>query len=133
MALLSMILREVALIIYNIQFAAHHQAKPTASLFVDNFSASLAGIIRAIKKHGVTSQGFNAVVQAGDGKQRKSKSEKQVEKEAWKEILAEDVIVENDGDEDDRAVDDTADLVRLTGKPMAQDSILWAIPVCAPY
>jgi hypothetical protein len=102
-------------------------------LFVNNFSASLAGIIRAIKKHGVTSQGLNAVVQAGDGKQRKSKSEKQVEKEAWKEILAEDVIVENDGDEDDRAVDDTADLVRLTGKPMAQDSILWAIPVCAPY
>lgn len=100
---------------------------------VDNFSASLAGIIRAIKKHGVTSQGFNAVVQAGDGKQRKSKSEKQVEKEAWKEILAEDGIVENDGDEDDRAVDDTAELVRLTGKPMAQDSILWAIPVCAPY
>jgi hypothetical protein len=100
---------------------------------IDNFSASLAGIIRAIKKHGVTSQGLNVFVQAGDGKQRKSKSEKQVEKEAWKEILAEDGIVENDGNEDDHSVDDTAELVKLTGKPMAQDSILWAIPVCAPY
>lgn len=100
---------------------------------IDNFSASLAGIIRTIKKHGVALQGFNVVAQTGDAKQRKSKSEKQVEKEAWKEILAEDGIVENDGDEEDLAVDDTAELGKLTGKPTAQDSILWAIPVCAPY
>ena len=101
---------------------------------IDNYSASLSGIIRTIKKHGVALQDLNVVKQLGDGKHRKSKSEKQVEKEAWKEILAEDGIVENDGDEEDRGdVDDTAELRKLTGKPTAQDSILWAIPVCAPY
>lgn len=101
---------------------------------IDNYSASLSGIIRTIKKHGVALQDLNVVKQLGDGKHRKSKSEKQVEKEAWKEILAEDGIVENDEDEEDRGdVDDTAELRKLTGKPTAQDSILWAIPVCAPY
>jgi len=100
---------------------------------IDNFSASLAGIIRTIKKHGVILQDRNDSAQGGDGKQRKSKAEKQAEKEAWQEILAEDGIVENDGDDEGGAVDDTAELGKLTGKPTAQDVILGAIPVCAPY
>lgn len=100
---------------------------------IDNYSASLAGIIRTIKKHGVELQDLRDVIHAGDGKQRKSKSEKQVEKEAWREILAEDGIIEDNAEGEDRDVDDTAELGKLTGKPMAQDSILWAIPVCAPY
>lgn len=100
---------------------------------VDNFSASLAGIMRTIKKHGLVFKGGNSAAQGGDGKQRKSKAEKQAEKEAWQEILLEDGIVENDDDEDGGAVDDTAELGKLTGKPTAQDLILHAIPVCAPY
>ena len=48
--------------------------------------------------------------------------------------MAEDGIVENDDDvEDGGAVDDTAELGKLTGKPTSQDVILHAIPVCAPY
>jgi len=98
---------------------------------VDNYSASLAGIIRTIKKHGVVFQSSAAV--SGDGKQRKSKAEKQAEKEAWQEILAEDGIVDTDGDDLDGAVDDTAELAKLTGKPVGQDLLLHALPVVAPY
>ena len=97
---------------------------------IDNYSASLAGIIRTIKKHGIDK---SSDVTTGDGKQRKTKAEKQAEKEVWQEILAEDGIIENDGDDDDGPVDDTAELAKLTGKPTAQDIILCAIPVCAPY
>lgn len=113
--------------------AANRLLDLSNSTRVDNFSASLAGILRTIKKHGVTFQDGNSAAQGGDGKQRKSKAEKQAEKEAWQEILAEDGIVENDGDEEGGAVDDTAELSKWTGKPTAQDAILHAIPVCAPY
>ncbi|EED86484.1 signal peptidase [Thalassiosira pseudonana CCMP1335] len=68
-----------------------------------------------------------------DGKQRKTKAEKQAEKEAWQEILAEDGIIDDDGDDDGGAVDDTAELSKLTGKPSPDDVLLCAIPVCAPY
>jgi predicted ribosome quality control (RQC) complex YloA/Tae2 family protein len=115
------------------QAAANRLLELSNATRIDNFSASLAGIIRAIKKHGVTFQSSNDITQAGDGKQRKSKIEKQVEKEAWKDILAEDGILDIEGDDEDNAVDDTVELLKLTGKPMVQDSILWAIPVCAPY
>jgi hypothetical protein len=98
---------------------------------IDNFSASLSGIIRTVKRHGTTfkdADGANT-----DGKQRKTKAEKQAEKEAWQDILAEDGILENDGDDDGGAVDDSAELAKLTGKPSSEDVILCAIPVCAPY
>ena len=113
--------------------AANRLLELSSSTRVGNFSASLAGIIRTIKKHGIKFQdGVSA--QGGEGKQRKTKAEKQAEKEAWQEILAEDGIVENDdGDEDGGTVDDTAELGKLTGKPTSQDVILHAIPVCAPY
>eukprot|EP00581_Thalassiosira_minuscula_P003102 CAMPEP_0183746706 /NCGR_PEP_ID=MMETSP0737-20130205/66895_1 /TAXON_ID=385413 /ORGANISM="Thalassiosira miniscula, Strain CCMP1093" /LENGTH=1321 /DNA_ID=CAMNT_0025982409 /DNA_START=49 /DNA_END=4013 /DNA_ORIENTATION=+ len=112
--------------------AANRLLDLSNSTRVDNFSASLAGIIRTIKKHGVKFQDGNTQG-GGDGKQRKSKAEKQAEKEAWQEILAEDGIVENDGDEDGGAIDDTAELAKLTGKPTGKDVLLAAIPVCAPY
>ena len=105
----------------------------TNSTRVDNYSASLAGIIRTVKKHGVDFQSSAAVQQGGDGKQRKSKAEKQAEKEAWQEILAEDGIIDTDGDDIDGAVDDTAELAKLTGKPVSQDLLLHALPVVAPY
>ena len=111
--------------------AANRLLELSNSTRIDNFSASLAGIIRTIKKHGL--KFLDSPAQGGDGKQRKSKADKQAEKEAWQEILAEDGIVDNDGDEDGGAVDDTAELGKLTGKPTTQDVILHAIPVCAPY
>jgi len=112
--------------------AANRLLELSSGTRVDNFSASLAGIIRTIKKHGLKFED-GQTQGGGDGKQRKSKAEKQAEKEAWQEILAEDGIVENDDDEDGIAVDDTAELGKLTGKPVSQDVILHAIPVCAPY
>merc|ERR1711966_590394 len=57
-------------------------------------------------------------------------------KEAWQQILAEDGVIEyEEGHEaqEDAAVDDTAELIKLTGKPTAEDVVLHAIPVCAPY
>eukprot|EP00984_Skeletonema_dohrnii_P006815 scaffold2425_cov76-Skeletonema_dohrnii-CCMP3373.AAC.31 len=111
--------------------AANRLLELTKSTRIDNFSASLAGIIRTIKKHGVQSL---SNINQGDGKQRKTKAEKQAEKEAWQEILAEDGIVDNDGDDDlAGAVDDSAELAQLTGKPTSGDIVLNAIPVCAPY
>jgi len=99
---------------------------------VDNFSASLAGIIRTIHKYGY--EGIQESETGTDGKQRKTKAEKEAEKEAWREILAEDGIIENDGSGDmDGPVDDTAEMSKLSGKPLPEDVILYAIPVCAPY
>ena len=112
--------------------AAHRLLDLSKSSRIDNFSASLAGIIRTIRKHGCC----NAVGQNESGKQRKSKAKKQAEKEAWQQILAEDGVIEyEEGHEaqEDAAVDDTAELIKLTGKPTAEDVILGAIPVCAPY
>ncbi|KAL7538662.1 hypothetical protein ACHAWF_006173, partial [Thalassiosira exigua] len=113
--------------------AANRLLELATATRVDNFSASLAGIIRTVKRHGTAFQEGNAATRGAEGKQRKSKAEKQAEKEAWQEILAEDGIVENDGDDENGAVDDTAEIGKLTGKPAAQDLILYAIPVCAPY
>eukprot|EP00554_Chaetoceros_debilis_P006316 CAMPEP_0194076996 /NCGR_PEP_ID=MMETSP0149-20130528/3697_1 /TAXON_ID=122233 /ORGANISM="Chaetoceros debilis, Strain MM31A-1" /LENGTH=1262 /DNA_ID=CAMNT_0038757887 /DNA_START=246 /DNA_END=4034 /DNA_ORIENTATION=- len=100
---------------------------------IDNFSASLAGIIRTINRYGYEGlqDGGNDNV---DGKQRKTRAEKEAEKEAWREILAEDGIIEEGGESSGFAVaDDTAECNKLTGKPLPEDSILYAIPVCAPY
>jgi hypothetical protein len=98
---------------------------------IDNFSASLAGIIRTVKRHGTSFKDADGA--AADGKQRKTKAEKQAEKEAWQEILAEDGILEHDGDLEGGAVDDSEELNKLTGKPSPDDVILCAVPVCAPY
>lgn len=115
--------------------AANRLLELSSTTRVDNFSASLAGIIRTIKKHGMVFQDEkNGSQQGGDKQGRKSKAEKQAEKEAWQEILAEDGIVENGvDDEEGGAIDDTSELGKLTGKPTVQDVVLGAIPVCAPY
>jgi hypothetical protein len=98
---------------------------------IDNFSASLAGIIRTVRRHGVNFKDVDSAT--SDGKQRKTKAEKQAEKEAWQEVLAEDGIIDNVGDHDGGPVDDSAELAKLTGKPTPDDVILYASPVCAPY
>lgn len=62
---------------------------------------------------------------------RKTKSDKDKDKVKWKQEMAEDGVI--DSDLDDGAVDDTAELLKLTGKPHMDDLLLSAIPVCAPY
>ena len=103
---------------------------------IDNFSASLAGIIRTIQKYGY--EGLQESEDTNSGKHskersRKTKAEKEAEKEAWREILAEDGIIEDEGGENDGPIDDTAEISKLTGKPLPEDIILYALPVCAPY
>lgn len=96
---------------------------------VDNFSASLAGIIRTIKKFGdVTLDDETASEKGG---KRKTKEDKLREKEVWKETLAAEGIPNEDGDEIE--IDDTAEISKLTGMPHAEDALLYVVPVCAPY
>ena len=103
----------------------------TETTRVDNFSASLSGIIRTIHRFGYEGIEVHDSGVDGEGKQRKTKAEKDAEKEAWREILAEDGIV--DDLNEDGPIDDTGEINKLTGKPLEEDVILYAIPVCAPY
>eukprot|EP00814_Leptocylindrus_danicus_P006770 CAMPEP_0116005744 /NCGR_PEP_ID=MMETSP0321-20121206/1335_1 /TAXON_ID=163516 /ORGANISM="Leptocylindrus danicus var. danicus, Strain B650" /LENGTH=781 /DNA_ID=CAMNT_0003474205 /DNA_START=226 /DNA_END=2571 /DNA_ORIENTATION=+ len=99
---------------------------------IDNYSASLSGILRTIESYGYENLGASKEA-VGDGKQRKTKAQKDAEKEAWREILAEDGIVETSNADEDDVIDDTIELAKLTGKPLKEDSLLFAVPVCAPY
>ena len=102
---------------------------------VDNFSASLSGIIRTIRKHGhenlETDLDAAAAVETAAESKRKTKLEKEAEDVVWKATLAEEGIIDEDLDED--AIDDTVEISKLTSKPQAEDAILYALPVCAPY
>ena len=97
---------------------------------IDNFSASLAGIVRTIRKFGHENLETEFDVVLGDGK-RKTKSEKIAEKETWKETLAGEGIAEGDGG--DEGIDDTIEMSKLTGRPSPEDTIIYAVPVCAPF
>ena len=57
---------------------------------------------------------------------------KRRKKEAWKETLAAEGIAADDEGDDD-LVDDIVEISKLTGAPVGEDSLLYAIPVCAPY
>jgi hypothetical protein len=97
---------------------------------VDNFSASLGGIIRTIRKYGHDNLDKEPVDSSETAK-RKTKAQKDEDALKWKQAMAEEGVVENDIDED--AIDDTVELSKLTGKPHAEDLLLYAVPVCAPY
>ena len=109
--------------------AANRLLSLKESCRIDNFSASLAGIIRVILRFGHEDLGKES--DGYDGK-RKNKAEKTAEQESWKNTLSEEGIIEGNNEEED-AVDDTAELDKLTGKPLGEDLILFAVPVCAPY
>ena len=101
---------------------------------IDNFSSSLGGIIRTVKKYG--HEGIQPTLSNGkeeDHKQRKTKAEKAAEIEDWREILAEDGIIEDGKENLVGGVDDTTEIEKLTGKAVADDILMYAIPVCAPY
>ena len=106
----------------------------TETTRVDNFSSSLAGIVRTVQKYGFEGiQPIDNELDGVEGKQRKTKAEKAAEKEAWRQILAEDGIIEDDGTNEEALVDDAAELGQLTGSPVSEDVLLYALPVCAPY
>jgi predicted ribosome quality control (RQC) complex YloA/Tae2 family protein len=88
------------------------------------------GIIRTIRKHGYKSIDIN-VDPSNDVAKRKTKAEKEVEAAKWKEVLDDEGVVAGDIDID--AIDDTVEISKLTGKPHADDLLLYAIPVCGPY
>lgn len=97
---------------------------------IDNFSASLGGIIRTIRKYGHKNLDKEPV-DSSETTKRKTKAEKDETAVKWKQAMAEEGVVENDIDED--AIDDTVELTKLTGTPHAEDLLLYAVPVCAPY
>jgi predicted ribosome quality control (RQC) complex YloA/Tae2 family protein len=70
--------------------AANRLLSLKESTRIDNFSASLAGIIRTIKKYGHKGLGKE---EATDDLKRKTKAEKEAEKQSWKQSLAEEGIV----------------------------------------
>mmetsp|Transcript_17678 Transcript_17678/g.26778 ORF Transcript_17678/g.26778 Transcript_17678/m.26778 type:complete len:1179 (-) Transcript_17678:202-3738(-) len=96
---------------------------------VDNFSASLAGIIRTIERYGHLN--FFSEAEVNVDVRRKTKAEKEEEKKNWKETLAAEGIVNEEIDED--GIDDAVELGKLTGNPVENDSLLHAVPICAPY
>jgi predicted ribosome quality control (RQC) complex YloA/Tae2 family protein len=110
--------------------AANRLRSLKAQKRIDNFSASLGGILRAIRKYG--HEGFNGDRGPDSDKaKRKTKEEKKVEAERLKGTLVEEGHVDSEGD--DGAVDDTIELNKLTGKPQLEDTLVYAVPVCAPY
>jgi hypothetical protein len=96
----------------------------TKSKTITNFSASLSGIIRAVKKYGPDS--------AFPSSEKRPEQEKISEKDERGEKMVEEELVD-DGKIDDDAIDDTAELSKFTGLPVDEDTLLYAIPVCAPY
>jgi NFACT protein C-terminal domain len=93
---------------------------------IDNLSASLGGVVRAIRKYGF--EGMNT--KEGDEQDRPKSS-------TSKRAVVNGSIFENDvvevADDDNDAVDDSSELNKLTGKPQEEDVLLFAVPVCAPY
>ena len=99
---------------------------------IDNFSASLGGIIRTIRKHGYQSMDLTVdTATESTNSKRKTKEEKDKEAAKWKDSLDDEGII--DGDVDKDAIDDTVEISKLTGKPHVDDLLLYAIPVCGPY
>jgi hypothetical protein len=96
---------------------------------VDNFSASLSGIIRTIRKYGY--EKLDSEMNDTTVAKRKGNSDKKVEESSWKKTMADEGIIE--GELNDDAIDDTIELGKLTGKPHPDDLLLSAVPVCAPY
>jgi len=87
------------------------------------------GIVRTIRKHGFKDLG--QADNADGASSRKSKTEKDQEETKWKQTMEAEGVIDDDLDDD--AVDDTVELSKLTGKPHAEDLLLSAVPICAPY
>jgi NFACT protein C-terminal domain len=80
----------------------------------------LTGIVRTIRKYGHDSMALHQVAE-------------QKSKENDPKTTALDGMDSNEFDGEFDAVDDTAELYRLTGKPVECDVLVSAVPVCAPY
>jgi hypothetical protein len=104
---------------------------------IDNYSASLSGIIRTMKRFGLHSSTSSERRQQ---KLQTNESTKDVAAFSQRNPLAQDSteIVENDdegttGITDADVIDDTAEINKLTGKPTPDDFITHVVAVCSPY
>ncbi|KAL7559141.1 hypothetical protein ACA910_010221 [Epithemia clementina (nom. ined.)] len=98
---------------------------------MENLTMSLAGILRTIRKYGHKNLLSH--------KQQLEKTDSTRKGQSAKNKKGQD----DDNDDDDEAneleeatfdeIDDTAELAKLTGKPLPEDVLLCAVPVCAPY
>jgi hypothetical protein len=84
--------------------------------------AHSSGIIRTIRKYGF--ENLDTEVNERKGPHPKGLY---IETSDRKEAVEEETEQEED------AVDDTAELGKLTGKPHSEDLLLSAVPVCGPY
>lgn len=98
---------------------------------IDNFSASLSGIIRTIGKYGYEKLNEKEDQTDLSNAKRKTRVQKEAEEQEWRQRLQEEGISRDELD--DGAVDDTLEISKLTGKPLQEDSLVHAVPVCAPY
>ena len=88
-----------------------------ATTDVADLSSSLGGIIRTIRKYGLDSFVKTKLEEPKDI-----------------EVRGNDEVDEgNQSDTEEDAVDDTVELHKLAGRPVAEDAIVFAVPVCAPY
>lgn len=124
------VLEQLHLLEHNDQVAAVNRLlELSKTTSIHNVSASLSGIIRTIHRYG--SNNLSAVVDSKESRNLLDKSTKESENESLREISEQDRVMEILGEVD--AVDDRAELSMLTGTPTADDLLLYAIPVCAPY
>jgi predicted ribosome quality control (RQC) complex YloA/Tae2 family protein len=110
--------------------AANRLLTLKSSTRIDNYSASLGGIIRTIKKHGYENMESRAD-RSTESSRQKTNGEKDNGSKELNIELDEEGIVDVDVDKD--AIDDTVEISKLTGKPLLDDVLLYAIPVCGPY
>uniref|UniRef100_A0A7S3KZD8 NFACT RNA-binding domain-containing protein n=1 Tax=Amphora coffeiformis TaxID=265554 RepID=A0A7S3KZD8_9STRA len=95
---------------------------------IDNLSLSLAGIIRTIRKHG-----YENLEKKVEEEEQTVANEAENEKGQNVASKESEIPVANEVDVDEDVGDDTAELTKLTGIPVAEDSLLYAMPVFAPY
>lgn len=99
---------------------------------IENYSSSLLGIIRTLKRFGLGAFASTANNVAHE-KTETAKDNIVSRKDTKTNLLAEEEIADDDGIMDLDAIDDTAELNKLTGKPITEDIITHVIPVCGPY
>ena len=97
---------------------------------IDNYSSSLLGIIRTIKRFGLSHPDDKL-----DGAKMKKapKGKMTTDKETQIQIHDEEGFIEDSVVNDMDAIDDTLEISKLTGKPLSEDVLTHVIPVCGPY
>jgi hypothetical protein len=101
---------------------------------IENYSASLLGIIRTLKRFGlhVFKSSLDDLRPVAQNKEA-IKDKMDTRKDTLAQPRMEVGITEDDGMNELDVIDDTAEINKLTGKPMPEDGLTHVIPVCGPY